>query len=323
MTTDPPSDSDLVMVFTSDADQATPADQFLRERGDAVRRPRSRPARRLVLAPLLAATLIVALAVGIAVIRSTTGGSTGPNDDATAPITVSGSSVPYAGLVPWANAVTDPAQPGVIDVYADGDSIHTKAFLCGLPTERVHVVETATSVTVSILGFARPFRGMCAGVGHTPQLQQVVLTAPLGARTLIDAATGTSHRVLDPASVPTVGALPTGFHALPITWDESTGLTRRTYFDTPTRTLRTRIINLTVAAPAALSAAAPPEGSVIGTTPINGIPSTIRHYADQYQYFITIDWIVSAESQLELEVSYPPTIPPTVVTVIAIAKSVR
>src|SRR4051794_40477627 len=74
------SDADLVAAFTADADESISAAEFVRQRAHALRpqpdRQRSRWAR---LAPLLAVTLIVAVAAVITISRSTGGGTTRPS----------------------------------------------------------------------------------------------------------------------------------------------------------------------------------------------------------------------------------------------------
>ena len=68
--------------------------------------------------------------------------------------------------------------------------------VCGLPTQRVKVTETAHSVEIAVFGYTEPLPSgvFCGSPGHPPQPLVVRLGRPLGDRVLIDPATGLHHR---------------------------------------------------------------------------------------------------------------------------------
>ena len=152
----------------------------------------------------VAATVIAAAIVGAHRHNGSSGAAPTGAPKAPKSIVVHGKTVPYAGQVPWADAVIADARSSSVVIYADGDSMVAKKFVCGLPDERIFATETSTSVTILVAGYGTPLPAgeACSAVGHRPQIERVTLTAPLGRRKLVDATGLKMHTVLDASSVP-------------------------------------------------------------------------------------------------------------------------
>jgi hypothetical protein len=144
-----------------------------------------------------------------------------------------GKTLGYVGEEQWSDPVLDESDPRVVWVYAS---------VTGGPVCRVTPVaqvstETANSVSVVVATYAAetptPSSGTqiaCTDDLPAPARLKVVLQAPLGSRTLIDAFTDEPRTVLDPATVLKPSYLPDGYTAGPVTWDAKVaGAAMRTY----------------------------------------------------------------------------------------------
>lgn len=269
---------------------------------------------------VVAATVLVAVVVG----ANRHGGSghhvdVGQRPAAPTSIVVNGKTIPYAGGVPWADAIVSDPRSSSVAVYADGDAMVTKKFVCGLPTERAYVHETSTRVTILVAGYERALAANvgCSDVGHAPQAHLVALKAPLGRRTLIDATGLRSHPVLDASTVPQL-TVPAGFAADPITWSDGTGRitlgyhtandTERIYLDFGT-----------------LATIAPDDGrggTVLEKVRIGSATATVRRYKDIYNDLTTVIWIVGRH-RLALVAYGSPKVHLSVAEAIGIARSVH
>jgi hypothetical protein len=114
----------------------------------------------------------------------------------------------------------------VLVLQADLDS--TVGIQCVRTVNRPVLRESACTVSVRIAAYGqqpKPGTG-CDGEGDREAIR-VRLHAPLGSRRLIDEVTGLTHPVLDPATVPTVSALPRTFTAELLRWEDSKGVAVR------------------------------------------------------------------------------------------------
>jgi hypothetical protein len=140
------------------------------------------------------------------------------------------------GVVSWKDAVLEP----------DGRSISlhwniSTGEYCsfGKPVVRGTVTrQTATTVYLelqAVRGSAGKPQRDISGCDSTPSggdrsfESTVQLPQPLGDRRLVDASDGTIHPVYDARSMPSVTALPAGFVAVGVSWNEATGTVIRIY----------------------------------------------------------------------------------------------
>lgn len=289
-------------------------------------RDRVRRARRVRAGTAAAVAAVVAAAIAIplavipgpshqAVLTATPshpGTAAGISHPAT--IMVGGSIVPYVGTVPWSDAVTPSPDSTTLTIYADGDKIGNG--VCGLPTERIEVHQDADSVQVQVAGYAQPFPPgvACAGTAHRLQPHQIQLTAPLGARRLLDAANNTMHKALTASSVPTLAEVPAGYQQQPVTWNEQTGQINRSWRVPPAPALAdSPSITLTQAPAGVIESQDPtpkgPEGALIATgVPVaNGTAQArVWDYSNNDQRLITVRWTSADGLDHQLATSAPP-----------------
>lgn len=180
------------------------------------------------------AALALALVCVVAAACSSSGAE--PPRGAPKSVVVHGTRLDYAGLVPWANPVTDPADPSAVYVFADNDRTALKIPACTSTADRTVVHETRATVTVTVAGFAYRLPGGagCDGVGHAPVPVRVDLREPLGHRTLIDDR-GKPHRVLDASTIPMPTGVDPSCTAGPLEWNERSGFVQRIWNGPPGR----------------------------------------------------------------------------------------
>lgn len=213
-------------------------------------------------------------------------------------ITVSGTSIPYVGNIPWANAVTPTAHSTTLTIYADGD----KAGHCSLPIERVLVHQDAGTVVVLVAGYAQPLPTgtACAGVGHGPQPLTVDLRAPLGERHLVDAYDQVTHPLLIASTLPTLAGIPSGYEEEPVRWQDQTGQARRTWMAGGLRTTSEPVpqsmITLTRTPAARLEKdLGPAAGALVASdVPVAGGVARVWSYSSRYEGYsglqVTVRW---------------------------------
>jgi hypothetical protein len=199
-----------------------------------------------------------------------------------ASIVVNGKHVPYAGRVPWSNAILDPRNPRRLVVFADG--IHMRGRpTCVLPIERPAVHATSHQVEILVTGYADPAppNTACAPVGPGPQPVTVTLPSPLRQRSLIDATTGLRHPAVNPATVPNLGIpVPSGYVTQPTSWDERTGIVTREWINMacPMQCL----VRLQFAPPTRHAPFEQSSGmSITGHIPVQRSRATVYTYRDQ------------------------------------------
>jgi hypothetical protein len=94
----------------------------------------------------------------------------------------------------------------------------------GLPALTPKVTETSATVRIQVRASrVKPASSgnTCSSVGHIPVPLTVRLSRPLDQRSLVDAATGHRHQVLDAAGVLTPSYLPPGYGQMALGWDET------------------------------------------------------------------------------------------------------
>jgi hypothetical protein len=216
-----------------------------------------------------------------------------------------GKRLPYAGKVPWADAVANPGDPRRITVMADGQRMHGTD-TCVLPVERPVVRSTSATVSILVAGYGRPPPAgvACGEPGRGSQRVTVTLPSPLDRRALVDATTGLRHRVLDPAAVPNVSVAP-GYVAAPISWQDRTGVVTR---DWSSNACATDCSIKLLFAPAGSSARLDHFNgmSVGGHVSINGSAATIYKYRERRGQLLLLEtaigWTRPDGSRLVLEV---------------------
>lgn len=240
-------------------------------------------------------------------------------------IRVHGVSIPYAGPVPWADAVATAPDPQTLTIFADGD--RTRGIVCDLPTERVAVTETPTSVSVSVLGYQTPIPAGtgCAGVGHSPQPHQITLRAPLGHRRLLDTFDGSSHRVLDASAIPRPTLVPAGFVTQLIEWDEKQDFVTRSYSENVAKQRSLSIVleyGVFSTCQCAVEHSAP-NGRLAGTVGVGRVSAQLWRYTDSNNDITTLQWTPPGSKTIRLTVSGPPAQHLAVSEAVIIARSVQ
>lgn len=295
------------------------------EADDSVRRNLHRPSLQ-VAAVLVAVAAVAAGAVWLS--DGGTGGNGGQKHKGQhTSITVNGKPVPYAGRVPWSDAILDPHNPRRIFVFADGGNMRGKP-TCVLPIERPSVHATTHEVEILIAGYANPIppNTACAPVGPSPQDVAVTLPSPLGQRSLIDITTGLHHPVLNPATVPDVGIpVPTGYVAQPISWDERTGIVTH---DWVSRACATQcLIEMRYAPPTSDAQFDLFSGlHITGDVPVHHARATIYTYREKQFTETALVWTRSDHSRILISVGGLPgrqTPAPTRAQAIALARSIQ
>lgn len=278
----------------------------------------------------VAAVLVAVAAVAAGAVWLSHGGHGGQKQGQVTSILVHGKRVPYAGRVPWSDAISDPHNPRRVVVFADGINMRGKP-TCVLPIERPSVHVTGHAVEILIAGYADPMPPdtACAPVAPNPQRVVVRLPSPLGQRSLIDATTGMRHPVLDPAPVPNLGIpVPTGYAAQPISWDERTGIVTR---DWTSKACATQcLIQLRYAPPTSHAQFDLFSGlSVSGGVAIHHSRATIYSYREKQGMVLLSEtallWTRPDHSRILISVGGVeggPTLAPTRAQAIALARSI-
>ena len=238
-------------------------------------------------------------------------------------ITVDGKTIPYAGSIPWANAVADPTDPRVLYVEAQGDNLKGVQ-VCGAPIQRVQITQTTSTVTLLVAGYATPLPAgtACGGVGHAPVRQKIELAAPLAGRPLLDAATDKTHPVLDPATVPTAHHVPSGFVQQPLGWEEGTGLASRVWSSSLDPSGST--LSIEYGSRLAIESQIPaPDGPTWAPVQVGSQTAAVWHTRSQYQDRYSLQWNVDASHSIRMTTNSPPGTPLTETEVLAIARSIQ
>lgn len=126
------------------------------------------------------------------------------------------------GLVPWTGAAVSQGPDGrAVSVWVDIDRTPNWCMGAELPVLQARAVEKSSQVTIEVRAYEPPdYRPPtvppgsvlgCAGVGHQPVPMLLRLSAPIGRRSLVDAATGQTHALRQAAELPSVTRLPAGY----------------------------------------------------------------------------------------------------------------
>lgn len=213
----------------------------------------------------------------------------------------SGVRLPYAGAVPWSNAIRDPNDPNAIYVMADWSALSAAKGLCAVPTERVAASGEGSKASILVAGYALPSlpSGVaCGGTEPLPQQLRVDLPGGTSPDQLIDAATSASHSALDPASAPAIASLPSGLGSRTVRWDEETGVITSTYPHPPGGS-----IWLDSGTPTALNQQNPPHGAIVTTFLIGDATATIHRVGGRNQF--AVYWQATPSRAYVLNVGLP------------------
>lgn len=222
-------------------------------------------------------------------------------------ITVSGTVIPYAGPVPWSDAVI--ASPGATWMMISAD-IGQK--LCGYNEERVEVRQEADAVEVLVAGYAKPapVGVACTADRRGPAPLAIRLQAPLGARHLVDAYDHVRHEVLVASTVATVSGVPSAYYAQPISWEDTTRVVHRSWTTTGSQKLLLppSTITLTKAPAGTIEADGMPDGALVASgVPVADALARVWSYASSYNGHegleITIRWTGADGSAYQLVTS--------------------
>lgn len=174
-----------------------------------------RRARPITWLAIAAAVLLLAGVAAVIVVRPWTGPTQPGASTRIEPITNLG----------FSGAVLKPGDPRTVYVLVESGSGADEC--TPMNPQAAATAQTAKSVTITVSGDIRVpasaprtgyFGFSCSGSGEYVQVP-VLLTAPIGHRTVIDAASKKAQPVLDPTTVPTPGSVPDGYSAEPVTWD--------------------------------------------------------------------------------------------------------
>jgi len=161
--------------------------------------------------PIVAAVLLLTIPLATVLLRS--------NPRHRLPAVAARPDLRVLGSVPWVTAV-DQGNGRSVSVSVDVN----RSSWCldfGLPVLRASAVESPTRIVIRVqayqpAGFHPPTAPPgsvlgCSAVGHAPVPVLVELHAPIGRRSLVDAATGQSHPVEQAAELPSLTKLPAGY----------------------------------------------------------------------------------------------------------------
>ncbi|MGH8862385.1 MAG: hypothetical protein ACRDVG_14350 [Jatrophihabitantaceae bacterium] len=238
-----------------------------------------------------------------------------------------GHRLPYVGVVPWANPVSDSRDPDVIYVFADNDHVHASN-VCHVTADRAIVVdETARHVTILIAGYGAPMDAGsdCDGAGTRPSPVAVPLQSPVAGRTVIDVSDGKPHPVLDASTVPRPKSVPAvcGSPAV-LRWDEKTSVSTQTYLPPLPRGRPSRcIIVIDYGPTAAIDALDNAPGFQVRPVQISGATATVVRYNDVNNHNFVLEWTPHKGTEIRLQVHSAPASPLTETDVLAIARSIK
>lgn len=285
--------------------------------GVVARPPKQRPWKLLL--SVAATVVLVVAAVALALRLGHT--SSAPPQHGPASIVVNGKRIPYAGVVPWGAPISYPSDRSVVYVYADNDALDAVANVCGVQADRARVVqETSASVTIRVLGYAKPLPDgvFCAGVGHSPVPVAVHLQQPLGSRKLVDAS-GKSHRVLDAATVPMPHSVPAACTPQPLEWSEATGIAFRNWYG---KSVRDCALELEYGPKRAMDRERAP-GGVPGSVSIGDVTAQTWRFRNRGGVGVTFKWSPRPGFEVQLYISTDLAHQFTTEQELAIARSVH
>lgn len=173
---------------------------------------RPRPSRTRWVWPIVAAVLLLAVPLVTVLLRS----AGRPVHPATP-----GPGTKLIGLVPWTGVAVSQGHDGrAVSVWVDLDRM---AWCLGqdMPPLQASTVEKRDKITIQVRAYVPPgYRPptvppgavpVCASGGHFPVPMLVHLSASIGRRSLVDAATGQAHPVVPAADLPALTKLPAGY----------------------------------------------------------------------------------------------------------------
>jgi hypothetical protein len=272
---------------------------------------------------LIAAVAAVVTAIAIAATHLDRSGAPTATGLARQSILVGGKRLPFAGIVPWGNPVTYARDPNVVYVFADNGRAQLTIRTCGITTDRAFSHETATSVRVTVAGYANPVPagGSCGGPEQAPVAVRIQLQGPLGGRTLIDNA-GNPHRILNADAVPTPAAVSAQCSPIPLVWTERTGIAQRGWSGPSNRC----DMRLTYGPADVMARLFPPSGRPSGSISISGRTAEIWTYRTQNppRFNRMLIWSPSPGHQLQLSTgAYHPAEALSYERLLRIARSVH
>lgn len=211
-------------------------------------------------------------------------------------VEVQGRSVPYAGLQAWSVASTTSRTSTRLHVFATGSDDGGSA--CGPPVVRVHAVETASSVRLSVADYEDPATaGMaCPAIGYVPSPQAIDLQRPVGDRTVVDASSGKRGTLLVASDYPTVEA-PAPLAPVPLRRDDGSAAITEVWSDgtgTP--------LSLVTSTPSAVRDEAP-YGRIVRQFDIGGTPAVLYSTGSGTDQQQQVQWTPNRRQTITLRLS--------------------
>jgi hypothetical protein len=251
---------------------------------DGATRPRH---RARVILPVAASVLAVA---GVAIAGPLARSASHGHRSSPASAAVGPGGAHYVGDERWSAPVLDESHSNVVYVNAEVQPGAQGSWgtSCGVqPVARV-VAQTQRAVTIAVGKYAKPpklppgSQLSCAAIKLPPERLTIVLSQPLGSRSLIDATDGASRPVLDPATVLEPSEVPAGYQGGQPSWGGVDGGA-----STAIRTYQGPGSELTVTVgPASITK---PLRHVVEHTTVRGHPATVS-YDSGFAQDVLIAW---------------------------------
>lgn len=210
----------------------------------------------------------------------------------------SGTRLPYAGAVPWSNAIESMGDAQAITVMANWSALRAAVNLCSPPVELATVAFDGDYTSIFVAGYGVPLKGICAAV-QLP-LQPIQITIPAGGspQRLTDPATQMHHVALNPAETPSITSLPPGFGERTIRWDERYAIITSTYTNS-----RGGSIWLQSGTSRDMAGQNLPDGPVVHSFAVGTSTASVRQTGGPNQFAVTWDTSASLEFVLNIGLS--------------------
>ena len=200
-----------------------------------------------------------------------------------------GRTLTWAGSSPFTGAVV--SSPGARELVLQITRLPTGGPFpaCTGVRWRPLVVESRTSVTVTLSGYAPADEsGQCIDGLDAPVPFPVTLSAPVGARRLVDGSDGTTHPVFDGRSmpVPSSTALPAGVRGEPVRWDEKTRVASKRWQSAGPSSGSTRDVRISFGPAAGIAAGAPLPSRTGSDVRVGDVDGRLWHGGGPYDVVV-------------------------------------
>jgi hypothetical protein len=239
-------------------------------------------------------------------------------------VLVQGRSVPYSGAQQWSSPSVPARTSRLLTIFATG-SADSGGSQCGPPAVRILTRETSTAVRILVADYqdaAEPGTA-CPAIGYVPSAHIVTLRAPLGSRTLVDAADRRSAAVLDGSTIPDLASPPAPFTTSTVEQrpeDPDHLVVRRWSYR---RGDDDRWVTLTVGSPAALTRDRSPYGHHVRTFDVQGSIAALYESDGDADPTYEAQWTPNPQQTIRLDLVGTPQQHWTAAGAVALARAVR